>query len=63
MGQNMGQFALFWCGSRTARGASNDNLLTLMRAGAMSIYSLPLLKSKRRFRLTAHNACRLEKEV
>jgi len=57
MGQNMGQFALFWCGSQTVRGTSDEKLLTLMRAGAMSIYSLPLLKSKRKFRLTAHNAC------
>src|SRR6266403_6174737 len=47
---NMGQFAPSWCGSQTVRGAPDENLLTLMRAGEMSIYSLPLLKSKRRFR-------------
>jgi|SRR6266403_5742388 len=47
---NMEQFAVSWCGSQTVRGAPDENLLTLMRAGEMSIYSLPLLKSKRRFR-------------
>src|SRR5882672_12908120 len=38
----MKQFAMSWCGSQTVRGAQDENLLTLMLAGEMSILSVPL---------------------